>query len=72
MKPLNQLRIEKGVPMPIKYPFKDMQVGDSFAVPPDIKRSAVSVAATRYGTKLGRQFAVRLMPDRTLRCWRVA
>ena len=66
------MKIEKNIPLPSKYPFADMEIGDSFAVPPHIKRTAVSVSALRYGDKHGMQFTVRLMPDRTLRCWRTA
>lgn len=63
--------VEKNIPVPVKYPFADMQVGDSFGVLPHIKRHTVTVNALRYGRKHGMKFTVRLMPDRTLRCWRV-
>jgi hypothetical protein len=69
---MSQPRIDKDVPIPARYPFADMQVGDSFAVPPTIKRQAVAVAALRHGIKHGMKFTVRLTTDRTLRCWRVA
>lgn len=72
MKPQKPLRIDKNVPLPTKYPFKDMQVGDSFVVPVKIHRTTVSVAALRYGRKHGMKFVVRMMPDRSLRCWRIA
>ena len=66
------MKVDKGIPFPQKYPFADMAVGDSFVVPPEVHRSTVSVAANRYGRKHGVKFTVRLTPDRTLRCWRVA
>jgi hypothetical protein len=66
------MKVEKGVPLPSKYPFAGMQIGDSFAVPNEVKRQAVSVAAHSYGKEHGQKFTVRLMPDRTLRCWRIA
>jgi hypothetical protein len=66
------MKVEKNVPLPVIYPFAKMAVGDSFAVPPDVKRSAVAVAAMRYGVTHGRKFTVRQMPDRTYRCWRIA
>ena len=66
------MKVEKNVPIPQKYPFAGMQVGDSFAVPPDVKRPAINVAAMRYGLKHGMKFTVRLTPDRTYRCWRIA
>lgn len=66
------MKIEKNIPLPSKYPFAYMEIGDSFAVPPHIKRAAVTANAMRYGKTHGMQFTVRLMPDRTLRCWRTA
>lgn len=64
--------IETNVPMPIKYPFENMNVGDSFLVPEHLKRSTITVAAKRYAEKHGWRFSVRLTDDRKLRCWRVA
>jgi hypothetical protein len=66
------MKVEKNIPIPKKYPFAEMAVGDSFGLLPGVKRVSVSVAAKRYGEKLGRVFTIRTMPDRTLRCWRVA
>ena len=65
------MKVEKQIPLPSKFPFGQMEVGDSFAVPPEIKRSTVNVAAKRYGDKHGMQFTVRRMPDHSLRCWRI-
>lgn len=64
------MKIDKNIPYPVKYPFADMEVGDSFLVPALVKRSAVTVYAGRYGKEHGMKFTVRVMPDRTLRCWR--
>jgi len=69
---MNHIPIEKGVPLPKRYPFEHMQVGDSFAIPPHIKRTTVGIAAMRFGREHGMKFTIRTMPDRTLRCWRVA
>lgn len=76
---MNLPRINKDTPMiskwPFanKFPFENMQVGDSFAVPEDVKRVAVSVAAKRYGDKHKMRFTVRLaVEDGKLRCWRIA
>ena len=66
------MKIDKNIPLPKKYPFAQMEVGDSFAVPPKVKRSAVTVAAKRYGVEHGMKFTVRQMPDKTFRCWRLA
>ena len=69
---MSKLPIDKNVPLPARFPFEHMQVGDSFAVPPDVERPSVTVAAMRYGRKHNMKFTVRLTPDRTLRCWRIA
>lgn len=66
------MKVEKNIPIPKKYPFAEMAVGDSFGLLPGVKRVSVSVAAKRYGEKHGMKFTVRLTPERTLRCWRVA
>ena len=65
------MKVESGIPIPAKYPFAEMKVGDSFAVPPKINRSAVNVSAMRYGRKHGMKFTVRRTVDGTLRCWRI-
>ena len=65
------MKVESGIPIPAKYPFAEMKVNDSFAVPPKINRSAVNVSAMRYGRKHGMKFTVRLTKDGTLRCWRI-
>lgn len=66
------MKIESGVPVPKKYPFHLMKVGDSFAIPETVKRTTAHVAAKRYGDANGMKFIVRIMPDRSYRCWRVA
>lgn len=68
---MSLLRIDKGVPIPNRYPFAEMEVGDSFAVPSHINRTTVSIAAMRYGRDHKMKFTVRLMPDRSYRCWRI-
>ena len=65
------MNIDKNFKIPAKFPFKVMQVGDSFAVPPNVKRPAVNVAAMRFGRKHGMKFTVRQMPDKSFRCWRI-
>ena len=65
------MKIEKNVPIPKKYPFEEMKVGDSFAVPADVKRITIAVAANRYGKAHKMVFSVRQMPDKTFRCWRI-
>lgn len=69
---MNPPRIDKNIPLPQKWPFPDMKVGDSFLVPDDIRRSTINVAAKRYGDKHKMKFTIRLTEDRKLRCWRIA
>lgn len=58
------------------YPFREMEVGDSFRVschPDDLKKLAgrVANAARTYGQKnAGFAYAVRSGPDH-VRCWRI-
>lgn len=62
--------IEKGIPIPNKFPFKDMEVGDSFLIPAGVARSTAQTAAIRYGKPLGKRFTIRKTPEGD-RCWRV-
>jgi len=63
--------IDKNVPLPARFPFEQMEVGDSFAVPPSVHRTTVGIAALRYGRKHGMKFTVRQVADKTFRCWRI-
>jgi hypothetical protein len=65
---MNQPPIDKGVPIPNRFPFDKMEVGDSFVI--TTKRQTASVAARRYGDKHNMRFITRQMPDGTIRCWR--
>ena len=66
--------VDKNVPIPEKFPFSKMKVGDSFAVPSNVKRPAVTVAAMRYGRKHDMKFTVRQTDAKgaAFRCWRIA
>lgn len=83
------MQIEKGVPLPEftvgaprKYPFPDMEVGDSFTVPLEGKQGArgldraaekVRSAACNFSRRCGWKFIIRT--DRAAglaRCWRVS
>jgi hypothetical protein len=71
------MKIEKGIPMPNaegKYPFKQMDVGDSFAVKVEDKRtsSRVSTYAHYAGKRLGMKFTVRTIDKKIVRVWRIA
>jgi hypothetical protein len=70
--------IEKGVPMPARrpgrrrYPFREMEVGDSFVVETVQDRERVKATLwhyTRTGTGKGRKFASRKV-DEGFRIWR--
>lgn len=66
------MQVVSGIPLPSSFPFAQMNVGDSFAIPDGVKRQTVNVAAKRWGDKHGQKFTVRTMADKTLRCWRIA
>lgn len=67
-------KIEKGVPAPegkeSKYPFRAMEVGDSFFVPGG-NGNRVSSSATMAGKRTARKFMLRCV-DGGVRVWRVA
>jgi len=75
--------IEHGVAMPgrrHKYPFPELEVGDSFFVPfkdPSSRDETVRLAVTigssacHCGKKLGRKFATRTV-EGGLRAWRIS
>jgi len=75
--------IEQDVPTPAgrsKYPFQEMEVGDSFFVPLEdetlAKRRAQSVRAQagRFGKINGVKFSIRTLDEDGqvgVRCWRV-
>lgn len=69
--------VEKGVPRPklkgrnSKYPWADMEVGDSFAAPKKLSISLVNSAA-QQSRKRGWKFSVRTMDEQTCRVWRIA
>lgn len=74
-----KIEVTKGVPMPgvtrkfglRRYPFNQMEVGDSFAVPKDADSKAVRTAAYCYGGRHGMKFACRKVDD-GYRIWRVS
>jgi hypothetical protein len=78
-KGLNMFEIEKNIPAPNgtgkagarpKYPFAQMDVGDSFFVP-GMKSSALSNATQWHASKTGKKFTCTAEADGA-RCWRVA
>lgn len=68
-------KVENEVPLPAprpytKYPFHDMKVGDSFAIPAELIDKA-SRAAYAHGKAHGMRFTTRTLEDGSGRCWRV-
>lgn len=68
------ITIDKNVPMKraraqSKYPFGDMDIGDSFFV--EKGRKQVACAASSYGKRNRKKYAVRAEGDGA-RCWRTA
>jgi hypothetical protein len=77
--------VEKGVPIPkqrarreggTKYPFAEMEVGDSFAVGFVSEKvlTAIRQASVRFVKERhpDRKFSFRKLEDGSYRCWRVA
>lgn len=67
-----EFKIEKGVPFlgEGRYPFKDMNVGDSFQVPQHLLGS-IRTSSWQYGRNHNKRFSVRRSAD-GYRCWRIA
>jgi len=69
-------KIDKKVPLPdfrggkVKYPFADMNPGDSFTVP-DTEKLAARQASYAFGRRNGTKFAARFK-DGENRIWRIA
>ena len=81
------IKIEKNVPVPSGagrgrnplYPFTDMEIGDSFALPlvaeagGSTATNRVNQAASQHSRRHGAKFTVRTLRDEGIvRCWRVA
>ena len=74
---MSEFQIEKGVPVQKKcvgkkprFPFQQMEVGDSFAVP-ITARGSVTGSAVYWERKTGCKFVCRTTRDATVRVWRV-
>jgi len=83
----NKYPIERGIPIPrkrgekSKYPFFEMEVGDSFVVPVNEGEVAPKVAngirncyhnICRYNKDFkDRKFTIRIIGHTSVRCWRV-
>ena len=54
-----------------RFPWRDMEIGDSFDNPGASKETTIRSAAHQAGKRLGRKFVVRQTPE-GLRVWRIA
>ena len=54
-----------------KYPFSDMEIGDSFLAV-DISMNTVSPSCVKYGKALNMKFSVRHEGENSSRVWRIA
>jgi hypothetical protein len=66
--------IEKDVPLPAsakwsKYPFAEMEIGDSFVVPRE-RHEQLRSASSWAGRRHGRKFTIRIVGEQ-VRCWRI-
>ena len=72
---MSEFKIEKNVPIPgdrAKYPFADMEVGDSFVVHPD-NAGNVNSSSMAYTKKCpGVKFRMRKQTETESRIWRVS
>jgi hypothetical protein len=66
------IKIEKNIPIPInKYPWREMELGDSFAVPLDSSvRNNLANVSKRLGIKLASRTVVE-NGARVRRIWRI-
>jgi len=65
-------QIEKNIPFSTgrhRFPFREMEVGDSFQINPNDRRRVAS-AASYYGKRNKKKFSIRMSPEST-RVWRV-
>ena len=73
-----EIKIQKNIAMPKnlgtgrpKYPWKELEVGESFLFPEGLGESGIHSNAQSTGKRLNRKFAIRKTPE-GYRCWRIA
>lgn len=69
------IKVDKNVPPPRqrgKYPWRQMEVGDSFLVPEGMENSVRYAASYFRKRNPDYKFMVRKQEDGTYRCWRIA
>lgn len=72
------VRIEKNIPVPTpihrgrpnRYPWKGMEIGDSFLFPKEVSLAGCRTMAWDAGRKLKRKFTV-MQTSEGNRCWRI-
>lgn len=71
--------IDKGVTLPKrsnggvgkgKYPWREMEVGDSFLFPPTVSAGSAAARYNLVAKRLGRKFTIRTTSE-GIRCWRI-
>lgn len=68
----NDIKIEKGIPLPARlnstnrFPFKDMEIGDSF----ETDFNSIVAYASRAGKTLNMRFIARKQDNGRWRVWR--
>ena len=74
---MSEIAIQKGIPVPkrafgrtCRYPWHEMEVGDSFLFPVNVSPSFCYGAASRASQTYGKKFVVRKTTE-GFRCWRV-
>lgn len=75
----DDFEIESDIPVPATrmrkartYPFADMEIGDSFAIPADVPHNRVRIAGYQFGRRHNRKYTVQRVNGERYRCWRVA
>ncbi len=64
------MKVEKGIKIPIsKYPFNEMEVGDSFKVDSE-KVATLRVQSCRFANENNVKFSI-LKHEGSHRCWRI-
>ena len=66
--------LEKDVPAPeqyTQYPFKEMEVGESFLQPDDLKGQRLRGIIYQYGKRNGKKFSVKKQEPTGYRVWRL-
>ena len=68
------IRVEKGIPVPgKKYPYLEMEVGDSFLIPTTVKHPAgVGREGRNHAARHGKDMDFKAMKVADgYRCWRI-